>query len=653
MSILDNGVSGLLAARRGLTTAGHNISNANTPGFSRQRVDFGPRTPQASGNGFVGKGVEVIGIRRIFDSFITEQVRSSTSGSEQIQAFQELSAQVDNLLADPDGGLSPALQDYFSSLQELSSDPSSLASRQVLLGNAESLAQRFHSMAARLGDLRTETNERLRSVVAEVNAIAQGVADLNQQIVVSQGASNGQPANDLLDQRDELIRQLSERINVRTLLQDDGALNVSVGSGQSLVAGTSVGTLDVVRNDFDPGREEVALTIGSTSVPISDFLTGGELAGILDFRDQILNVTENSIGRVAIGLAVEVNLQHQLGVDLNGLAGADFFQPLDSSAPNILASQQNTGAPPPQFTATVTDIAALTTSDYQLDYDGTDYTFTRLSDNNVTTLTTFPGGAETVDGITLGAVTSGAFASGDSFVIQPTRRAARSFNLAVDNPRTIAAAAPLRTAVAVANLGSGTIGGESVTNTTNLPLSGSGGAITLTFGPNALGAGVPGFAVTNGPGGTLAYNPATESAGKSFTFAGFGGVSFNVGGVPQSGDSFTIGDNSNGVGDNRNALLLAGIQNTNVLTGGNSSLEEGYGQLVTEVGTLTRQAEISVAVQDTLLRQVTERREASSGVNLDEEAANLLRFQQAYQASAQVISTANQLFADLINAVGR
>ncbi len=653
MSILDNGVSGLLAAQRGLTTAGHNISNANTPGFSRQRVDFAPRTPQAQGNGFIGKGVEVVGIRRVFDSFITEQLRASTSGSEQIKVFQELTAQVDNLLADPDGGLSPALQDYFSSLQELGSDPSSLASRQVLIGNAENLAQRFHSIAARLGDLRAETNERLRGVVAEANAIAQGIADLNQQIVVAQGATGGQPANDLLDQRDELVRQLSERLNVNTLVQDDGALNVSVGSGQSLVVGTTVGTLGVVRNAFDPGREEVALTTGGTSIPISDFLTGGEMAGILNFRDQILNQTENSIGRVAIGLAVEINLQHRLGVDLNAVAGGDFFQPIDATAPNILSNQQNTGAPPPQFTATVTDIGALTTSDYRLDFDGATHTLTRLSDNSVTTLATFPGGSETVDGITLGALTAGTIAPGDSFVIQPTRGAARTFNLAVSDPRTVAAAAPLRTAVAVANLGTGTIGGESVTNTTNLPLSGSGGTITLSFDPDALGVGIPGFTVTNGPGGTLAYDPATESGGKSFTFAGFGGVSFNVSGVPRSGDTFSIGDNSNGVGDNRNALLLAAIQTTNVLTGGSSTLEEGYGQLVTEVGTLTRQAEISVAVQDTLLSQVTERREASSGVNLDEEAANLLRFQQAYQASAQVISTANQLFADLINAVGR
>ena len=648
--LLGTSISGLLAFQRALSVTGHNVSNVNTPGYSRQRADLVTRPPTPSGDGFIGNGVTVNSVERIVDGFINGQMRAATAANGQLQEFYRLASQVDNLLADPQAGLAPSLQRFFGAVSDVANDPSSIPARQVLLSEAQSLADRFHYLDQRLESLRNGVNTQITNTVSEINGLASGIAAMNRDIALASGTGAGQPPNDLLDQRDELVRQLAERVAVTTVPQDDGALNVFIGNGQTLVVGGNASRLDVVGNPYDPTRKEVAITAGPISSIVSDMLTGGTLGGALQFRNEMLDSAQNALGRTAIGLAATFNDQHRLGQDLNNALGGDFFTAIDNSSPRVLSTSAAT------VSVSVSDVNALTTSDYRLDYDGATYTVTRLSDNAaVYSNAAFPG-AIASEGLTF-TLTAGVVAAGNSFLIQPTRTGARDIGLALSDVRRIAAAGPLRSAEATnasgvpTNTGSGRIGAAMASNTTSLPLAAN---ITLTFDPDAGGVGVPGFVVGGGAPTPLLYNPATQGNGATLTLGGaYNGISFSVSGTPATGDSFVISNNTGGVSDNRNALALADLRTQQLLGNGAATYEAAYGQLVADVGIQTHRADINRSAQQALLNRVTGERESVSGVNLDEEAANLMRFQQAYQAAAQMVAVSDTVFQTLLGVVRR
>jgi flagellar hook-associated protein 1 FlgK len=643
---LGNAISGLLAFQRGLSVTSHNISNVNTPGYSRQRVELTARTPTAFAGGFIGNGVQTTAIQRVYDDFLTRQLQSGTSAQTGLATYHSFAARVDSLLGDPDAGLTPALQSFFAAVQTVANDPSSLAARQVLMSEAESLADRFHYLDQGLADTGRNVNTFIGSTVADINQYATAIADMNGQIVLARGQSGGQAPNDLLDQRDELVRKLSELVSASTLQQDDGSINVFIGSGQTLVVGNQTQSLVAVANEYDPTRYEIGYQAGAGTINVTSQLSGGQLGGVLAFRAEVLDPARNALGRIALAVSAQVNAQHALGQDLNGNLGANFFVPINASSPNAAASSLNSGGG--AVGVTVSNPSALKTADYLLAYDGANYTVTRLTDNaTIYSGAPFPA---TLAGEGLNLSLSGAPAAGDRFLISPTRAAAGDIGVAIGDPRLVAAAAPIRTAATVGNTGSGSIGAGTVSTVSGLPLAAGNGNMTLTFaGDN--GTGVPGFVVSDGSGtiGALDYNPATESAGKNFTLPPpFAGIAFGVSGVPVAGDTFTVMDNTSGQGDNRNALLLGALPTQLKLDGGTASYTDAYGSLTAEVGTRTRSAENNAGVQKTLLDQATAARESVSGVNLDEEAANMLRFQQAYQAAAQMIGVADTLFQTLI-----
>lgn len=638
------GVSGLLATQRALATTSHNIANANTPGFSRQRTELAAQLPEFSGNGFIGTGVSVATVRRAYDSFLTEQVQSNTSEHAQLETFHALAAQVDHLLADPAVGLSPPLQQFFNSVQEMADDPSAPAPRQALLAEGEVLASRFHLLDGRLSDLDDSINTQLQDTVAEVNTLASSIAGLNQRILEVHGQTSGQPANDLLDQRDQLIGELAQKVAVTAFPQADGMVNVVIGNGQSLVVGNQSSTLTTMANPYDNSRLEIGYTAGDNTLSISNHMAGGELGALLTFRDQVLEPSRNALGQLAIGFSQTVNVRHQVGMDLNGELGRNFFAPVDSSAPASLPRADNTGDGIIEIN--VSDVSELSDSNYRLDRNGADYTLTRLSDNQAFSLAAFPGGEETVDGLTLN-LTSGTINAGDSYLIRPTRGAAQKFEVALSDSNSIAAAVPIRTEANLENEGSGRISAASVSHANGLPLP-ANGQISLTYDAAAQQ-----FNVSGGPGGTLDYDPATERDGKEFTFPASGGTTFTISGAPADGDTFVIANNTGGVSDNRNALALAASQGQSSLQGGTATFQEHYSSLVVDVGVQTRQAEANRDTHRTLLDQAVAAREGVSGVNLEEEAANLLRFQQAFQAAARVISTADTMFQSLLGAIGR
>jgi flagellar hook-associated protein 1 FlgK len=636
-NILNVGTSALLSLQQAITTTGHNIANVNTEGYSRQRVNFDTLTPQLSGGSYIGSGVATDSIERIYDQFLTNEVQDRTSSLSGSQAFYDMASRLDNLLADSNVGLSSSLEDFFGALQSVANNPSSLPERQVLLGEAQSLADSFHYLDSNFRSIGSELNTRIEASVSDINSLASSIAELNEQVVRASARSNGAPPNDLLDERDLLITQLSEKISVTTIPQSDGAINVMVGNGQALVVGFSAQSLQTFDDPFDGSQTLVGIQgLAGDVTDLSRYLDGGELGAALDFREQVLDPAINQLGLVAMGITATFNEQHQLGVDLNGQPGGDFFLPLSASSSE---HPSNTGTA--SISVGISDAAALTGDEYSMRYSGGQWTLTNLSTNVAQT----GAGPFTVDGVTISV--AGAAAEGDSFLIQPTLQGASLFELALSRPEDFAAASPLRSQEVLTNIGSGSIGELNVTDASALPLA---SAVTLTFNPDALGPGVPGYDVAGIAGGPLAYDPSTESNGKTFTLGGF---DFTVSGTPQSGDELIIENNQNGTGDNRNALALAGLQTSNVLNSGNASYQDVYGQLVAEVAVKTRQAEANTSTEQVLLNQSVAARDSVSGVNLDEEAANLIRYQQAYQAAAQVISVADQMFQVLLNATQR
>jgi flagellar hook-associated protein 1 FlgK len=547
VGLLGTAASGLQAFQRAISVTGHNISNANTDGYTRQRVELGTRPPSFTGQGFIGNGVQVESIERVFDEFVTERLRNTTSSNAQYETLALLSGRVSDLLGDDQAGLGNGVEAFFNAVQALADDPSSIPVRQVLLSEGESLVARFHNLDAQVDSMRDELNAGLSNMVAEINSLSAAIAEANRDIVNATSQGSGATPNDLLDERDNLINRLSELVSVRTVEQDNGATNVFVGSGQSLVTGFLVSELSMVPNNFDNRHLEIAVVGAGISTVITGNLTGGELGATLDFRDRILDPAQNGLGRIAVTVATEFNRQHTLGMDLDGVAGSDFFS---VTAPQVAANLTNTGAATVTASFDAANIDDLSTDDYLLRFDGAAWTLNSISDGQPVSMT----GSGPFFAAGLQIDIGGSAAAGDRFLIRPTRSAGAEVAMLIGNPREIAAAA-------------------------------------------------------------VAASPAP--------------------------------------GDNSNALLLANLQVAQTMENGTTSFQGAYGQLVAELGTQTRSAQISADAQAALLAQAQESRDAVSGVNLDEEAANLLRFQQAYQAIAQVISVADSTFQTLLSAVRR
>jgi flagellar hook-associated protein 1 FlgK len=636
MSIFNVGVSGLNAAQNGILTTSHNIANASTPGYNRQQIFQTTNQPMFTGAGYLGQGTNVETIRRIYSQQLSEQVLSASTGSAEMDSYLSQINQISNLMADPDAGLSPAMSDFFKGVQEMAANPASIPARQAALSASESLVARFQAIDQRMTEVRSGVNAMISSEVGAINSYAKQIADINQRIIYAQAAGPNQPPNDLLDQRDQLIADLNKVIRVSTITQNDGTYSVFIGNGQPIVVGTLAYGLQAVAAPDDPERIIVAIKSpnGNTVNMPDSLLTGGTLGGLIAFRNESLDTAQNALGRIALTLATNFNAQHLLGQDLDGDLGGNYFD-LTNAGPAVQANGNNTGTG--VIAATVGSIGNLTTSDYRLNYDGTNYTLLRLSDNTSQAYTL----GTTVDGINI-TLSSGTPQAGDSFLIQPTRNGSSGLAMAITDPRDIAAAAPIRTAAALVNTGTGNISAGSVSSTTGLHLTAN---ITLTYDATLQEFVVTGAvpAVANIP-----YDPALDT-----------GLPLNVNnitvvftGAPATGDVFTIQRNSSGVSDNRNAVLLASLQTQSTMEGGTATYQSSYSSIVSQIGNKAREVEITGKAQQTLYEQAETTRAQLSGVNLDEEAANLLRYQQAYQAAAKMMGIANTLFDEIL-ALGR
>jgi len=598
--LLATSLSGLMAAQRSLETVQHNISNVNTEGYSRQRVQQSTMTPRYTGDGYIGQGVQVTNITRSYDQFINKQLNSSLSAFGDADRYHQLSTRVDNIMADPSTGMAPAMNRFFNALSGVADDPTSIPSRQVLLSEAETLTQNFNALSSQFEEIRTQNNSDIGTRVNGINSLAKSIANINVQLTSAIGRSGGAILpNDLLDQQDALFSKLAEIVNVSVVPQQDGSSSVFIGNGQTLVLGGSSAEFTAFQSEYDPNRLEIGLKTTNGVINVTSQISGGSLAGSLSFRDEVLDPAQQQLGMVAAGLAMEVNALHEQGFDLSGTAGLALFNFSGDEEIPVIKNPLNTGNA--IVTANFQDVNVnpsaagnLDFSDFKLEYvGGTDYTLTRVRDNQVINLTatdtmspmgkfalsfasTQPANIDVsaLPGIDITVDLSGGqtISVGDEFLTRPTFNAAQKIGVNITDPKKIAAA-------------------------TNIEI-----------------------------------DPATKQP----VLDGLNNPVIIKGPMP---------------GDNSNALKLAALGNKLGMLGGSTSFNGAYGQIVSGVGGLTRASELSSSAQQTLLNQAKESREGLAGVNLDEEAANLLKFQQAYQASAQSISIARSLFDTLIGAV--
>ena len=656
---LGTGVSGLQAAQQQLNTTSHNIANVNTEGYSRQQAILQTREAADTGAVFIGQGVNVSQTRRIFDAILISSNRENISSYSEQEALYTRASRVDTLLSDPEVGISAMMQEFFGAVNDMNINPSLDGPRQVVLSSAELLSAQFNNFSRELNKEIDLVNQTINVIVTEINTLTQGIADLSSAILTASAANDTSPPNDLLDQRDTALNELAELVRITTITEENNGLerlNVMAGNGLPLVIGGVASTFAASTSSEDPTRQDFQLTTGSISTTVTSGISGGRLGGLIAYRDSLVNSSLNQIGIVALGLQSTFNDQHQLGVDLNGALGGQFFGDINSSTAvdnRVIENSTNTGTE--NLGANIVAVNDLVDSNYQVTFDGTNYNVTRESD--LAALGPFAALPATIDGFELVSL-SGAPAAGDRYLITPTRRGAEEFSVNITDITEIAAAAPVNGQASTTNIGSGEIRDIVILDTTTTATFGTASVLTpeitiqfdaavanqYTIVPtNPASAALGPFVFTPGQDNTITITDIPAGTPDAYQIV--------LGGQPGLGDQFSFDYNSNGVGDNRNGLRLATLETTKTLNGGFSSYTDAFGALVSDIGSSTREARINAQVSEDLLAQSETSILEISGVNLDEEAANLIRFQQAYQASAQIISIAGTVFDTLIQSV--
>jgi flagellar hook-associated protein 1 len=622
---LATGVSGLLAFQRALDTTSHNIANVNTPGYSRQVAELTARQAEQQGSGWLGNGVEVNTVKRMYDDFMASQARTSSSTFSQLDTFATQVQRVNNLFGDSTTGLTASLQNFTNALQSVASSPTSIPARQTLLSQGQALVNRLQSYDSSLESLGAQVNAQLEAEAGTISTLAENIAKLNQQVSAGY-ARTGQPPNDLLDQRDRLLDELSTHVNVSAVKQGDNSINVFIGNGQPLVVGQTASKLAAVADSFDPTRRVISLRTATSSIDVTENLTGGTLGGTIEFRQQVLDPARNSLGKFSVGLAQVMNDQHAAGLDLQGNLGGDFFA---VGAVAVQASGRNTGTA--SLAVTRTGAGALTNADYLMTYTASGWTAQRADTGAAVSLSGTGTLADPYVGEGLSIVVSGTPQVGDRLKILPTANAVNGLSVLVTDPSEVAAAAPVVGASAATNTGNGAISPGEVLDASNAQLRST---VTIRF-----------------------LTPTTYSVNGagSFAYTSGGNIDINgwrvqVSGAPAVGDTFTVADNTAGAGDNRNALRLASALNQPVFSNGSTSLNAAVGQFMGDIGVKTNQAQVGRDAQKVVRDENAAALQSLSGVNLDEEAANLIRFQQAYQAMAQIIGVADKMFQTLLAA---
>jgi flagellar hook-associated protein 1 len=678
MSLLNIGMSGLNAAQGSLSVLSNNIANVNTPGYSRQQTTQNASVSNQYGGVYIGSGTTLGDVRRIYNDFLGAAYQKSTSLNSDATAYAGQASAIDKTLSDKSTGMSSALSSFFASLQTAAATPSDVSARQLLVTSAQTLSNRFNSISSQLTQQSEGINSQLSTMSDQVNKLTSSIASLNNQISQVQGSSNSTP-NNLLDARDEAVRSLNELIGV-TATEKNGQYSINTGTGQSLVEGSTSNTISAVPSSTDNSQYTIQLKMGSTSMDIGSVVTGGSIGGLLRYRSDVLTPAINDLGRIAIATADSVNSQLGQGLDLNSDFGSSLFSDINSAAAIAQRSQGAAGnsAGSGNLNVTITDSSKLSTFDYKVTFtSGNQYNVVRSDGKAMGAFDTTTTPPPVIDGFTLALDGNGPVAAGDSFKVSPTATGASNIGVGLTDPNKLAFAGPLAGNASKTNTGTGTFTAPTLT----VPIDINGGANTaqlrtgiensmpvkMVFGKPAADGTQP-YTLSDAQGnsiGTGSIIPGQDNKitanvpmrdatgalipGKSFSF------DTTVAGAPANGDSTTFSFNSGATSDGRNAQQLLGLQ-TKATVGavdGNAgvSLVSANSRLVSQVGSKAAQANTDSTATGALLTANKAASNSASQVNLDEEASDMIKFQQYYTASSQIIKAAQETFSTLINAL--
>ncbi|RQZ66341.1 MULTISPECIES: flagellar hook-associated protein FlgK [Burkholderia] len=653
-TLMNLGVSGLNAALWGLTTTGQNISNAATPGYSVERPVYAEASGQYTSSGYMPQGVNTVTVQRQYSQYLSDQLNSAQSQGGALSTWYSLVAQLNNYVGSPTAGISTAITGYFTGLQNVANSAADPSVRQTAISNAQILANQLNAAGQQYDALRQSVNTQLTSTVSQINTYTAQIANLNQQI--SAASSQGQPPNQLMDQRDLAVSNLSSLAGVQVVRNDSG-YSVFLAGGQPLVLADKSYQLATVTSPSDPSELTVvsqgiagANPPGPNQALPDASLSGGTLGGLLAFRSQTLDPAQAQLGAVAASFAAQVNGQNALGIDLSGKPGGNLFT---VAAPAVYSNQGNTGNA--SLSVSFANASQPTTSDYTLSYDGTNYTLTDRASGAMVDQKAGPMPLS-LGGLNF-SFSSGAMNAGDQFTVLPTRGALSGFGLATTSGSAIAAASPAITSPSSTNIGTAKIALSGVSAGYQVPstkLTYDAATKSLSGFPVGTTVTIPGTPPTsvtiNTPTDSVPYDPTTGAAmTMSGTAAGaMNGVTVTLSGTPSDGDSFTIGPYAGGTSDGSNALALSKLVNAKTLGGGTTTLTGAYANYVNNIGNAASQLKSSSTAQTALVGQITSAQQSVSGVNQNEEAANLMQYQQLYQANAKVIQTASSLFQTVL-----
>lgn len=670
-NLLRIGTSAILASTALLSTTSNNIANLNTEGYTRQRTEFD--------SAVLGLGVGRGTTERMVNNFALKQMWSNTSTVGYASQYLTEAERVNTSLSDSSTSISAGISSLFNQLQTAVNDPTNASSRQLVMGSAQTLLNKFNSLSTQLSEQNKYVSQQLEVSAEAANTQISTIAQLNQEIVAYGNNPGKPPPLDLLDKRDAAIKELSGLLDITVLDADNGEKQVFLGTGQSLVIENGKFNLFSVSGDPDPNRKTLELKLGTNQnviVNVSESQLGGSIGGLLEFRTEVLEPTQRQLGQLALSFTDAFNTQNKLGMNADGNLGGNIFTLPTFQA---LPFADNTGAG--TITATVAEGQGknIPANDLRITFTAADaFTVEALdASGNV-----IPGSAISRTGVTFPVtVTSDdtndffgmeitltnavpAFAAGDQFDLKPLSLAAQNISLATTRAEALAFASPLKSTTTSTNLGNAAISGLTVNsvgqagNRLVSPSTLSDGPISVTYlGNNEFrieDSGTPAVSETVTFAGTDYQNLLASST--NFTNAGF---DFSVKGVPQVGDTFRIEYNTGGFEDNRNGLAMAALENAdtvriNAVSTANAdkyqTFTQAYSKLVGFVGTQTSQARASAASAESVLAQTTAWHESLSGVSLDEEAADLLRFQQTYAAAAKILTVSQTIFDTLLQA---
>ena len=639
-ALMSIGKTAMYASYAALQTTGNNIANANTAGYSRQEAQLAEASSQFTGSGFFGKGVTVTTVARAYDKYLTNQAVATQSTAAADAARLDRLNQLDNVFPIGSQGVGYAAGELFNAFVDVSNNPSDASARQVALGQAQELSTRFRATADQLAGIQTGVTEDAKASVNHLNTMAQQVAALNLQIASLKGY--GQPPNDLLDQRDKLVSEMAATLNVTTVEADDGSVGLFIGGGQTLVLGAHANTIKAVPDVYDPSKVMLTMSEGGVDRVIPPgSLAGGTLAGLIKFQNEDLAAANNLLGQMAAAVSGKVNEQQSLGLDLgqpSGRGGPIFA----TGAPRVLGASSNTGSAAPAIT--VNDATQLQASDYALAFDGSNYTLIRSADGSAA-----PGSPYTpaqlatgvqLDGFTL-QLNAGTANNGDRFLLQPVAAAAQGMQTVLASPKGIAAAAPFTASVGTDNAGTATVKSLLAVD----PAYNGSLSANITF---TSGTGDYSWSMSDGSTGTGVW-----TAGSPISLNGF---ELSLDGVPKSGDTLSVLPTVSVASNNGNALAFAGLGSAKIVAaaGGAASgapaqtVTDAYASALADIGMRVQGGKTAASISGAAAGQAETTRANKAGVNLDEEAARLIQFQQSYQAAAKILQVAQQIFDTIL-----